>query len=280
MKKLILLILIAAVTMSPLANAAVRPAETTLQATPSHTATATHVVCLEEGTEVKCGYCPTAAAALKSLYEDEGTNHSFYYVALVYDRSSISQKRFYSTYGGRAFPSVFIDGGFSQQVGVGTTVNQTKSQYQTLITTAGERDVHDVSVNTSVVGHSNAKLDITIKMTNNGNSFYIGILKSFVTEITSRWNDAQHNPYHFALLDFAFKKLIILSPHKTKELSVTWNGAANHGNNTFADIQDDNIMVISSLAHWMPHQIPAEQYVKAHYAFFVDQTDAAIVSTE
>ena len=62
---------------------------------------------------------------------------------------------------------------------------------------------------------------------------------------------------------------------------MTWNGAMKHGNLTYADIVDSNILVISSVSHWLPHKIPADgTYVKEHYAFFVDQTDAATVSTE
>ncbi len=280
MKKFFLLVLIAAVTLSPLANAAVRTTQLTTPTTPEPAATATHVVCVEEGTATWCGYCPTAAEALNALFEEEGSSHSFYFLAEVYDQSSVSKSRFLQL-GGRAFPSVFLDGDFSHQVGTSGTVNQTKASYKTLIETAGAREVHAVAVNTTIVGHDNGKLDITVKITNNGNSPYFGILKSYVTEISSRWKNADGDPYHYGLLDYAFRKLVLLSPHKTKELSVTWDGAANHGNLTFPDIQDSNIMVISTLAHWMPHQIPADptNHIGKHVAFYMDQADAAYVPT-
>jgi hypothetical protein len=59
---------------------------------------------------------------------------------------------------------------------------------------------------------------------------------------------------------------------------VTFNGVAKHGNLTFADIVDDNIMVISTVSHWQPHVVPDEQYVKKHLAFYVDQTAGAKVT--
>ncbi len=58
---------------------------------------------------------------------------------------------------------------------------------------------------------------------------------------------------------------------------MTWDGAAKHQNLTFADIQDDNIMVIASIAHWQPHMVGAVQYIGQHFAFYVDQTTGALV---
>jgi hypothetical protein len=53
---------------------------------------------------------------------------------------------------------------------------------------------------------------------------------------------------------------------------MTWDGAAKHGNLTFADITDDNIMVISTVAHWQPHVVSAVEYIGTHFAFYIDQT--------
>jgi hypothetical protein len=58
---------------------------------------------------------------------------------------------------------------------------------------------------------------------------------------------------------------------------MTWDGAANHGNITFPDIVDDNIMVITAVAHWVPHFVAKEQYVGTHFAYYIDQTDGALV---
>ena len=221
------------------------------------------------------------AEALKSLF-DNSSAYPFYYVAMVANRNSIAYNRFVYMFKARAYPTVFFDGGYLQQVGVGTTVDQTVSMYRELLINAStKRTVHPLALNTTAVGKGDAKIGITVKVTNTGDSLYVGVLKSCVTEITSRWKDAQGHPYHYGLLDIAFRRLVVLPPQKSKEFTMTWNGAMKHGNLTYADIVDSNILVISSVSHWLPHKIPADgTYVKEHYAFFVDQTDATTVSTE
>jgi hypothetical protein len=58
---------------------------------------------------------------------------------------------------------------------------------------------------------------------------------------------------------------------------MTWDGAANHGNLTFPDIVDNNIMVITTVAHLQPHLITKVQYIGEHFALYVDQTVGALV---
>jgi len=232
---------------------------------------------VEEATTTWCPNCPTAAEALYNLYNNN-TDFPFYYVALVSDQSSVAKQRFVYHYRGRAIPSVFFDGGFAQQVGTGTTVPATEQQYQEVIEECGAREVNSITITTTVTGHDDAKLDITVTVTNTGSTRYIGIVKSYVTEIVSRWiNDAGDN-YHFGFLDFAVNKLLILSPEKSKTYTVTWDGALKHGNLTFADIVDDNIMVITTVAHIKPHVIAQEEYVNKHLAFYIDQVTGATVS--
>lgn len=273
MKKLILLVLIAAVTLSPLANAAI---PSTVFSTPKTTAAATHTVFIEEGTATWCGYCPTAAEALMTMYDNE-QNHSFYFAADVYDQSQVAKDRFIHAYGGRAFPSIFLDGDFSHMVGVGTNVAQTMTSYQDLIDAAAARDVRPMTLATTVTGHNNGKYDISVKVTNTGSKLYIGILKTFVTEKVSRWKNAAHVAYHFATLDI-IKKFVMLKPQASKDLTFTFDGAAKHGNLTFTDLQDTNIKVISTIAYLQIHKVPAEQYIKAHNTIYIDQTDAADVT--
>jgi hypothetical protein len=230
----------------------------------------THTVFLEEGTTTWCPNCPVAAEALHEIYNS--STYPFYYVALVADMNSVAQKRF-SQYGGRAIPTVWFDGGFSQQVGTGGLA-QAISDYSAAIEEAGSRTIHPLEVTTTVVGHDDAKLDITVTVKNTGNGLYIGMLKSYVTEIVSRWNNQQGDAYHFGFLDYAFQKIVIVGGGKTKTFTTTWDGTAQHGNLTFPDIVDNNIMVISAVSHWVPHYVPAEEYVKTHFAFFVDQAGA------
>jgi hypothetical protein len=175
---------------------------------------------------------------------------------------------------------VFFDGGYAQRVGNAGTVEETAQEYRSVIEQAGNRTVHPIKLTTTVIGHGDATLDITVTVTNTGDQRYIGILHSAVTEIVSRWIDQSGHPYHFGFLDYAIKKVIMLSPGKSRTYSVTWDGANPHTNVSFADIVDENIMVISTVSHWFPHVVAKEDYVNTHIAFYTDQTVGAEVTVE
>jgi hypothetical protein len=280
MKKMILLIVAAILLVSPFAAAISTMTSTTVvqpqkNALPTNS-NFTHAVFIEEGTATWCPNCPNAAEALYSIYNS--SDYPFYYVALVYDQTKLGKDRMYGHYRGFAFPTVFLDGGFSQIVGSSSTPQQTEQLYRPAIEEAGARTVHPLEVTTNVTGHGDAKLEITVTVKNTGNKPYIGILRSYVNEIVSRWITQKGHPYHFALLDYAIKKIIFLSPQKTQTYTATFDGAAQHGNLTFPDIVDNNIMVISTVSHWQPHMIAKEQYVGAHLAFYIDQVTGAKVN--
>jgi hypothetical protein len=282
MKKILFLIVAAVLMVSPLI-AAVPPMTssdvTQPQTKPTSTTTNfTHTVLLEDGMATWCSYCAIGDIALNSIYTS--SDYSFYYVSMIYDRSSLAKNRFLYHYGGRAFPELFFDGGFNQTVGSGTTPQQAEALYRPLIEKAGARTVHPLEVTSTVTGQGNAKLSITVNVKNTGTTPYVGIVRSYVTEITSRWKDQQNKPIHFGFLGYALKKIVFLQPQKTHTYTVTFNGAARHGNMTYPDIVDNNIMVITTVAHIQPHVIPAVKSIKQHIAFFVDQTTAATVSGE
>jgi thiol-disulfide isomerase/thioredoxin len=280
MKKIVILVVAVMLFVSPFVAASTMTDSNTISSkttTPNTAATFTHAVFIEEGTTTWCPNCPNAAEALNSLYESG--DYPFYFVALVIDQSSVAQDRFWGHYRGKAIPTIFFDGGFNQTVGSGTTPGQTELLYTPYIVEAGERTVHPIELNTSVVGHNDAKLDITITVKNTGSKPYFGYVRSYVTEIQSRWINYHGDPYHFGLLDYAIKKIVFLGPQKSKTYTMTWDGAAKHGNLTFSDIQDNNIMVITSVAHWLPHVVGAVEYIGTHFAFYVDQTTGSLVES-
>jgi thiol-disulfide isomerase/thioredoxin len=278
MKKIMILVVAAVLFISPFVAASTTTVTENTQPqtnTPSTSSESTHAVFIEEGTTTWCPNCPNAAEALYSLYQ--GGEHPFYFVALVIDKNPIAQDRFGGHYRGKAIPTIFFDGGFNQTVGSGSTPGQTELLYRPYIEEASARTVHSIELNTSVVGHGDATLDITITVTNIGTRPYFGYVRSYVTEILSRWKNNDGDPYHFGFLDYAIKKVVFLGPQKSRTYTMTWDGAANHGNLTFPDIIDNNIMVITSVAHWQPHLVGAIQYIGTHFAFYVDQTTGAIV---
>lgn len=279
MKKIIFLAATVVLLSSQFAAAMfVTPAsmsEHQLLSTAIHSEEFPHTVFVEEGTTTWCPNCPMAAEALYALYNSGET--PFYFMALVIDMNKVAQNRFSIQYRGMAIPTVFFDGGYKQQVGTATTQQQTEQLYKSLIQECAERTVRPLELTSTVIGHDDATLDIAVTVKNTGNRFYFGMLRSAVTEKISRWNNQAGNPYHFGFLDYAIRRIVVLLPQQSKTFSITWDGTAPNTNQSFADIVDDNILVISTVAHWRPNIVQKEQYIGTHLAFYIDQTTAATV---
>ncbi|PNX48541.1 MAG: hypothetical protein BV459_02155 [Thermoplasmata archaeon M11B2D] len=281
MKKIIILVVAAVLFISPFvaASTTISTEKTSSQdIMPSKRIEFTHTVFIEEATTTWCPNCPNAAEALYSLYN--GGEYPFYFVALVSNQNPIAKNRFWLHYRGMAIPTLFFDGGYNQTVGGGSTPEQAELYYRPFIEDAGNRSVNPIVLTSSVIGHGDATLDITVTVKNNGSKPYLGFVRSYVTEITSRWINYAGNPYHFGFLDYALRKIVFLGPQKSRTFSMTWKGAAQHGNLTFPDIVDNNIMVITTVAHWTPHIVQEVEYIGTHFAFYVDQTVGATVQTE
>ena len=140
---------------------------------------------------------------------------------------------------------------------------------------AGMRTVKHLDINTNVTWLGNAKIKVTVSVTNNDKSIYLGVLRSYITEIVSRWNDQSGDPFHFGFLDFAIKKSVFIPPGKTYITSATWDGTIDHEGQTFGDITEDNTMIISSISYWLPHPYKDDESGKTYFMLYVDQTDGA-----
>ena len=244
----------------------------------------THTVFVEEGTATWCNNCPYAAEALYSIYQSG--DYPFYYVALVQDMNSLAKDRMkdyiLNLFKAYAFPTVYFDGGDINMVGRGSTVEETEDAYRQIIEEVGARDVtRPITLETQVTWLGDAQITVNVDVTNDGNFFYFGKIRSYITEIESRWINFDGNPYHFGFLDFAIDKPILLFPGQTKEFSVTWDGTETHGNQTFSDITEDNIMIISTISHWIPHHrigYESDEYTQHYLAHYVDQAISATPS--
>jgi len=243
----------------------------------------THTVFAEQCTASWCPSCPMAAEALFNIYESE--DYPFYFVALINDKNEIAKQRnidYTFIYRGYAYPTVYFDGGDENFVGRGNSVQATETQYRNLIEEVGQRTPKQpISIDSTVTWNGNAKLTVTLTVKNEGNFFYLGRIRSYVTEIESRWLDHAGDPYHFALIDFAINKLALLGPGATKTYTGTFDGNADHGGNTYSDITSDNVMVISTISHWMPHYrtgYESSDFTQRYFARYVDQTTAATPS--
>ncbi len=242
----------------------------------------THTVFAEESTATWCPNCPMAADALYNIYQSG--DYPFYYVALVDDMSGVAKDRdrdfSFGIFKIYAFPTVYFDGGDTAFIGRESTVPLTEAAYRELIEQEGIRTPKQpLTMESFVIWNGDATITVTVNVTNDGNIPYFGKIRSYVTEIESRWNDNTGSPYHFALIDYAINNMVLLMPKKTKTITGNFDGNVDHGGQTFADITQDNIMVISSISHWVPHYRIGYQsgnYTQRYFARYVDQATGAI----
>ena len=228
-----------------------------------------HTIFVEYASTTTCPYCPAASQDMYSVYQSG--EYPFYYVSLISDQNNIAKRRmnFMHVY---YIPTVYFDGGF--QTVTGAVGDQ---PYKDALDAAGERDLKGtLDMESSATWLGDAKFEVSVTVTNSGNKPYFGILRSYTTEIQSRWNDADGVPYHYGFLDFALSKLVLIMPGKSKTVTGTFDGNADHGGQTYEDITVDNLFVVSAAFHWLPVKITSDQD-KTFFAFLPDQCSATLV---
>ena len=192
----------------------------------------THTVLGEESTATWCGYCPGASAQLYQVYN---MGYDFEFVTLVADMNPYANSRC-GELGITGYPTVNFDGNYQKIVGLQTSY----TTYENAVQYAGARTVADINIDLSANWLGDGQIEINTAVTNNGGSTYNGNLHAYVTEKTSRWNDASGAPYHYAMINnYALKQIITLSAGETQIYSVTWSG--------YTDINMNNIRVIASV---------------------------------
>ncbi len=242
----------------------------------------THTVFAEECSVTWCPNCPIAAEALSNIYDSE--DYPFYYVALVDDMNPIAHHRnvdyslgLYPIY---AYPTVYFDGGNTNFVGRMMTVEATENEYRDLIELEGNRIInHPIKLESSVTWDEDAKITVSLTVINEDSKPYFGRIRSYVTEIESRWSDHDGVPFRFAFLDYALNQFIFILPMNTKTITGTFDGNLNHEGNIYQDISKDNIQVISTISHWIPHIRDGYQsgdYNQKYLSFPIDQTIASV----
>jgi thiol-disulfide isomerase/thioredoxin len=241
----------------------------------------THTIFCELQAATWCPSCPTAVEALRNLYKSH--DYQFYYVSLVTDMNSIAKKRardyiinLKPTY--MALPTVYFDGGDKNMPGRLSSVNATAAAYRDILEDVGNRSVTvPIELSSDIVWLGDGKITVTVTITNNGDKPYLGKVRSYVTEIVSRWKDSKGYFFDFGFLDFAINTFIFISAGGTKNISEQWDATQAHGQN-FGEISKANIMVISTISHWVPHYRTAyesELGIQKYFAHYVDQTTTA-----
>ncbi len=102
---------------------------------------------------------------------------------------------------------------------------------------------------------------------------YEGILRVYIVEPVSRWDNYDGEPYHFGFLDFAFNDVLSIEYLDTYTNSITWN--ANQAG--FGDIQEDNIIVMAAL--FSPEINKGYSNPPMNYPFEAHYVDAAAAAT-
>lgn len=241
----------------------------------------THTIFCELQTATWCQSCPKASGALNNIYKSN--DYAFYYVVLVTDMNPNAQNRardyvknLLPTY--ISLPTVYFDGGDKNFIGAYGSVNTTETAYREILEDVKDRSVtQPIELSSEIVWAGDGKITVTLTIKNNGDKPYFGKVRSYITEIVSRWKDVDHKPYDFGFLDFAIDTVIFVSAGKTKTISEQWDATQAHGQN-FGTISKDNIMVISTISYWIPHYRTGYEHVintQWYFAYYVDQTTAA-----
>jgi hypothetical protein len=112
--------------------------------------------------------------------------------------------------------------------------------YQNAVINCGARTVANIDLDVDAYWLGGGQITVNVEVTNNGGSTYNGHLHAYVTEKTSRWNDASGSPYHFAMINnYAINQNVQVSSSSTQIYSNTWEG--------YTDISMSNIMIIASV---------------------------------
>ncbi len=234
----------------------------------------THTVLAEDLTTFFCPHCPTASEQLKSIYESG--DYPFYFVSLIADTNEDAYDRCMNDYNVPSYPVIQFDGGYRMKHGA----QEDESVYRQDIEESGERDVHDITIEVNSTYHEEAVLDIQVKVHNDLANGYSGHLRTYITEIDSRYQDYDGNNYPFAFLSYAFDEDISIPGGDWIERDTTWSGSEHQDNygNDFGDIDPDNIMIIAAVFNSEGHQQSYDSHPpKSYTAYWVDQTAACTV---
>lgn len=274
----IIILIIMMITSIPLINATEQNSKTSFSIPSINITTSEQTIFAEYAATSWCPNCPTASSALYDIIQN--SDLPFQYVSLVSDLNPIARNRSWLGYYNVAIPSVYFDGGFQNLVGSASTVPSTITAYEDLINDCINRDTRrNIIIETEANWEGNAEIDFTITVTNNDQSFYIGILRSYVTEINSRWNDYSGESFHYAVLDMPIRSIVFLAPQQSKTFTEQWDGKVDYSGLTFEDITQDNIMIQSAIYHWKPSLhtgYESSDYTQRYMGFYVDQSDSAI----
>ena len=165
-----------------------------------------------------CPDCPPADDALFSIY-NEG-QYPFYYVTMVGDVNERANERLNNDYNVFWYPTVFFEGGSDVILEANKeTYTQTIQKNMNLV----RPDIYIEVVADWVCSECGTGMLITVTAQNNQSFLYTGLIRIYISEINSRWDDQAGNQYHFAFLDFALVDNVSLPPNEETIIIGNWN---------------------------------------------------------
>ena len=243
---------------------------------PQPMADLTHTVFAEEMTATWCVYCPSAANNLQSIYASG--DYPFYFVAMIDDVNDKASQRVQDDYNTGGFPTVHFDGGYESVVGS----QSDETNFRNAIESCGDRTVPPLEVEVTAYDLGAPVMEISVTITNLDTDDYTGHLRSYISEIESRYMMDDGNPYHFGFLDYAFDIDISITAGETWEDTVIWDGSEHHDNpedpddtQYFGDIVPANIMVHAAVFNDEANpKLQPDPFI----AYYADQAAAALVT--
>ena len=202
----------------------------------------THTVFVEVATSQTCGPCHYMNRNLYDFYNSGDYDFEFVEMIIYDDKSQVlnyKAKSWAASYGIWKFPTVIFDGDYRRIEG------NFAGEIPGKLNDCGTRSVNEIIADIDILWLGNATMQIDISIQNNEEMQYNGNIRAAITEIVSRYDTYQGEPYHFGFLDYAFKQPISIEAGEVFTSSVIWYGKAHsdtHGN--FSDIAKDNIRAI------------------------------------
>jgi glutaredoxin len=241
----------------------------------------THTVFAEYFTTEWCTFCPSASAALKSVYTSK--DFDFYYVSMILEddeRNTISEdaKERANEFAVDAYPTVEFEGGYIEVVGG----QDDDSTYRTAVEDCSNRPAADIDLEITAEYMGNAEIDLEVKIINNQAEPYSGRLRVYIVEIVSRYLnfDGDHSSYGF--LDFAIEKDVTVDSGGSEIESAIWDGTqiTDGLGNDFSDIDEDNIIIYATMSN-SERATALDRHPQSSMVinlYFIDEAEAAYLT--
>ena len=203
----------------------------------------THTVLVEVATSQNCNPCDSWNENIYNVYISGDYEFEFVEMIIYDHNGNVLNQEAYNWANNHniyAYPTSIFDDGYQKILG-----NQPDS-LPIVLNASGNRVVKNIYATILVTWLGNATIKIDIEIKNNEQTQYNGHIRASITEIISRYDTYNGNPYHFGFLDFAFNKHITINPGETYIDSIIWDGNQhydNHGD-SFGDIVPENIQIV------------------------------------